>query len=126
MLYRPPSLSSTPITTGRDVARGKSNAVRRAFMAADLVRHTGWTVANAAKCAGVSIAYVYAAIAIGDDQSTRMAILRRRQPLLPNKSKPPESLAAHFRRSTKEERLEAAKAIGVSVVWDDMINPLLT
>ena len=40
------------------------------------------------KCAGVSIAYVYAAIAIGDDQSTRMAILRRRQPFLKQKQAP--------------------------------------
>jgi hypothetical protein len=37
----------------------------------------------------------------------------------------PESLAAHFLRATPEERLEAARAIGPAVIWDEMIVPIV-
>jgi hypothetical protein len=37
-----------------------------------------------------------------------------------------ETLAAHFARATRAERLEAAREIGVTAIWDDMIDPLLT
>jgi hypothetical protein len=38
----------------------------------------------------------------------------------------PESLADHFSRASQEERVEAARAIGVNAIWDDLLDPLLT
>jgi hypothetical protein len=38
---------------------------------------------------------------------------------------PPETLAEHFARSTPEECRDAANAIGVEVIWDRMIDPLI-
>lgn len=35
------------------------------------------------------------------------------------------SLAEHFQRSTPAERLHAAQVIGVAVIWDSQISPLL-
>jgi hypothetical protein len=37
----------------------------------------------------------------------------------------PESLADHLARASQEERVEAARSIGVDAVWS-MIDPLLT
>jgi hypothetical protein len=37
----------------------------------------------------------------------------------------PETLAEHFARSTPEECLDAANVIGVEVIWDRMIVPLI-
>jgi hypothetical protein len=34
-----------------------------------------------------------------------------------------ESLAAHIARSSPAERVEAAQAIGLGVIWDTMISP---
>jgi hypothetical protein len=37
-----------------------------------------------------------------------------------------ESLAEHFARCTEAERTEAARAIGIDVVWDTMISPVVS
>jgi hypothetical protein len=37
-----------------------------------------------------------------------------------------ETLAEHILRSTTAERLEAARAIGIDAVWDDMIAPVVS
>jgi hypothetical protein len=36
-----------------------------------------------------------------------------------------ESLADHLARSTPEEMADAARRIGVGVIWDRMIDPLI-
>jgi len=36
-----------------------------------------------------------------------------------------ESLVDHLMRSTPVERLEAARALGPEVVWDEMVLPLI-
>lgn len=37
-----------------------------------------------------------------------------------------ETLAAHLARSSPAERLEAARALGIDVVWDTMISPVVS
>jgi hypothetical protein len=37
----------------------------------------------------------------------------------------PETLAEHFARSTLKECRDAANVIGVEVIWDRMIDPLI-
>ena len=37
----------------------------------------------------------------------------------------PETLAEHFARSTPKECRDAANVIGVEVIWDRMIDPLI-
>ena len=34
-------------------------------------------------------------------------------------------LAEHLQRATPAERLEAARAIGIDVIWDEMISPAI-
>jgi hypothetical protein len=113
------------------VAHIKRRAVERAFLAADLVcdrvRLIKPTIGQAAVLLKVNRRYVAAAAAIGDDNIKRGVIVRGRRPLItpPVKSEP-ETLAAHLARSTPTERLEAARKIGVGVIWDEMLSPLLT
>jgi len=38
---------------------------------------------------------------------------------------PTETLAEHIARSSLAERIEAARAIGIDVVWDTMIAPVI-
>jgi hypothetical protein len=37
-----------------------------------------------------------------------------------------ETLAEHIARSSSVERIEAARAIGIDVVWDEMIAPIVS
>ena len=71
--------------------------------------------------ADVCVPYVRAALDV-TDEAGRNAILAGRRSLV---SADTESLAAHFRRATKKERIEAAREIGVSALWDEMLDPLL-
>ena len=129
MLYRPLSTSAIPEITGRNIAHGKRNAIRRAFLAADLVcgrvRFVRWTVRQAAAITGVCEQYVAAAVAVGDDRNSRIDILTGHRPLIPPPSKELESLADHFSRSTAAERIAAARKIGAGVIWDAMVAPLI-
>jgi hypothetical protein len=73
---------------------------------------------------GVGLSYLSAAIAADEDD--RLSILAGLQPMISTPDKPaPESLAEHFKRSSIIERVEAARQIGASVIWDDFLNPIL-
>jgi hypothetical protein len=37
----------------------------------------------------------------------------------------PESLAEHFARTTRSERIEFARTAGVDLIWDELIQPLI-
>jgi hypothetical protein len=40
-------------------------------------------------------------------------------------SKDTETLAEHIARSSLAERIEAARALGVHIVWDTMVAPVI-
>jgi hypothetical protein len=130
MLYSP-VYSPASSVSGRQIAHGKGNAVQRALLAADIVRgkvalHRP-TMGQAASLLKVCPSYVAAAVAIGDDIDARIAVLRGRRPLIvPPVKAEPETLAKHFSRASKAERVEAARELGAGTVWDEMLNPLLT
>jgi hypothetical protein len=70
----------------------------------------------------VSPGYVAAALAIADDE--RHAVMNGYRPLIRPKAKP-ETLAARLARATAAERAEAARVVGASAIWDEMLMPLL-
>jgi hypothetical protein len=115
---------------GLALARSELPAFRRAFRAADLVtgqlRLVNPTVRQASAVCEVSAPYTYAALRV-TDRDLRAAIEAGRKPLIStsNRRQKPETLAAHFARSTTDEWLEAARVIGPAIVWDRMIAPLV-
>jgi hypothetical protein len=95
--------------TGQDLAKGRRTKTQRVNLAEALhagkVEVTKPTLKLSAVMARVSLADVY----------------RARKP----KPKPP-SLAELLANSSPAERIEAARALGVDVVWDTMIMPIVT
>jgi hypothetical protein len=129
MLYDPKLIPAITVT-GRNVAHAKRSSAERAFLAADLHLDRAIlakpTIGQAAILLKVGRPYVAAAIAIADNADTRAAVLAGDRPLIvPGAYKNLESLAAHFARSTPAERLDAARTIGVDVLWDSLIGPLV-
>jgi hypothetical protein len=116
--------------SGCNLAHGKRSAVERAFVGADLKRSCAAlinpTIKQAACLAGVSVPYVAAAVLVADDQTLREAVLAGDVGLLEAaRANAPESLVAHFMRSTPEQRLECARAIGPAAIWDSMLVPII-
>jgi hypothetical protein len=97
--------------------------VQRAFEAADAYRDP--TIRHLAALAGISPSYVKAALKV--DFTTRLQILNGNEPLVPNGNRKldAESLTARYRRASQAEKLETATEIGVDVIFDEMLNPLL-
>jgi hypothetical protein len=137
MLYVPDTNSATsyiptPIT-GRSLAHGKRSVTECALVGADLclgyVALTSPTVKQCAALAGVCIPYVTAAIRVtlADDPAVREAVTAGRRSLLEaaKAAANTETLAEHFARCAPNEWREAARVIGVNVVWDKMIEPLI-
>jgi hypothetical protein len=62
-----------------------------------------------------------------NDFAKRMSILHGDEPLVANGNGKgiPETLTAHYRRASREEKLATATDIGVNVVFDEMLAPLL-
>jgi hypothetical protein len=57
----------------------------------------------------------------------RVPEISLRRELAARKPKPkPPTLAEHLVNSTTEEKVEAARVVGVDFVWDQMILPLIT
>jgi hypothetical protein len=112
------SPSAIPLkVTGQAIAKSHWSPRRRAFLAAKW--HSGQvtiepTVKLAAEVFGVSVLLVNAAIA--DAEYKRW---------LSEQDSPSESLTEHLKRSTPDEWLEAARAIGPAAIWDRMIAPIL-
>jgi hypothetical protein len=97
--------------TGQNAAKARRTKSQRIRLAESLVAGTTVlvrpTVKQAAALARIPIAEIY----------------RGRQARKP-KPKPP-SLAEHLVKSTLTERIEAARALGVDVVWDTMVLPIV-
>jgi hypothetical protein len=128
MLHNP----NSDISATRPKHHRVTPKVRRAFQAADIYRGPKPTVKELAAIFGVSPAYIRAAVKASDDFVMRMEIMHGNAPLVATGKrehvKPelkPESLTAHILRATPAQRIEAARAIGPSTIWDTMVNPLL-
>jgi hypothetical protein len=137
--------STTPQIAGRSLAHLKRNAVERAFLGADLVDGLVClvrpTIPQVSWLVGVNRTYIAAALGVGDNPDTRVAILEGYVPLIvpPAPPVPPakpvrfgdsvrwgESLAEHIARSTPAERAEAALEVGPGTIWDSMIVPSIS
>jgi hypothetical protein len=53
----------------------------------------------------------------------RSAVLLGRRRLVPAAKPEPETLAKHFNRASKEERLAAAHEIGAGLIGESLIEP---
>ena len=119
--YRTGSTPATPLISGRNVAHARRSIRQRALLASDLVAGrtiiTPLTIVQATAILDVSYPTVAAAQAVGDDEDARADFLAGRRYS--------ESLAEHFARTSEAERLEAAREIGVGVLWDSMISPIV-
>jgi hypothetical protein len=112
----PTSPASPPRrVTGQYLAKAHLTKRQRAKLAADLTTGTAvinpLTVKQAAAVARVPVFNVSRARRNGKRGNGRNGH--------------GESLAEHFARCTEAERAEAARAIGIDVVWDRMISPVL-
>jgi hypothetical protein len=107
--YPPKSFPASParVVSGQYLAKNHLYKRDRAKLAADIIARkvvmADFTVKQIAALVRVSVPYIAEAR---------------------NGHKRP-SLAEHLVSSTPAERLEAAKALGVDVVWDSMVLPLV-
>jgi hypothetical protein len=104
---------------GQYLARAHLSRKQRAEIAADLVEGRAeiapLTVRQAATLAAVPVVEV--------------SKVRRTNGNGHGNGKPKhngETLAEHIARSSPAERIAAARAIGVSLIWDTMIDPVIT
>jgi len=112
-----PAPASTAIyrLTGQFVARAHLSRTQRAWLAAALANGTAevypLTVKQAAEIARVPV----------------LDITKRRRNGKPSNGRGGhfESLAEHIARSSPAERLDAGRIVGLDVVWDTMISPVL-
>jgi hypothetical protein len=105
-----PSIRIPPLKiTGQNIAKGRRTRQQRIFLAEHL--HSGIaelskpTLKQAAILARVPVAAIYRARSV-------------------RKGRPP-SLADQLRNASPAERAEAARALGVDRVWDEMVLPLV-
>ena len=122
MLTYPEAVNSTstperPVrrVTGQYVARAHLSRNQRAELAAALVDGSVEIFPPTAKQAAM-----LAAVPV-------VEVTRVRRNGKPKRSAPriTETLAEHIMRSSPAERIEAARAVGVDVVWDSMISPVI-
>jgi hypothetical protein len=102
---------------GQYLARARLTRRQRAEIAVDLVNGSAEVSPPTAKQAAMLVAVPV----------VEVARLRRNGKPKRNGSSngPTESLAEHIARSPLAERIEAARAVGVDVVWDSMISPII-
>jgi hypothetical protein len=112
--------------TGRRLSRMRSTPTANAFLAADLyrgrVRVQAFTRVQAAALAGCTVASMKRALAASPAE--REAVLAGKAKLHRLRANG-ETLSAHLLRSTPDEWRAAAQSVGVDVVWERMIDPLI-
>jgi hypothetical protein len=117
-----------PCIRGLNIVRGKRTKTERALLGADL--HLGRvqvlqpTVPQCSALLNVCSRLITSALAIIDDKHAVEAVLAGRMSLL-TAERGRESLTDHFVRSSKEERAEMARTVGVGEIWDQLVLPLL-
>jgi hypothetical protein len=136
LLYISKATEAIASITGRNLAHAERTKVELAFIGADL--HLGRlalvspTIKQCAALVGTCCPYITAAIAIADNETVCDLVLDGVVPLIgvagtvgAAETVRSESLSEHFARSTPDEWLEAARAIGPALVWEHMISPLV-
>lgn len=113
-----PESTSTPQrrrVSGQYLARAHLNRRQRAELAAALVDGSVEIFPPTARQAAM-----LAAVPV-------VEVTRMRRNGKPRRSSPKatETLAQHIMRSSLAERIEAAHAVGVDVVWDTMVAPVI-
>jgi hypothetical protein len=103
--------------SGQYLARAHLTRKQRAELAAALVEGSVEvsppTVKQAAMLAAVPLVYVTKVRRNGKPKRNGSS------------STPTETLAEHIARSSVAERIEAARAVGVDLVWDTMVAPVI-
>jgi len=110
------STSERPVRRVSRLARARLNRKQRAELAAALADGAlEISVSPTAKQAAMLVAVPV------------VEVTRVRRNGKPKRSAPriTETLAEHIMRSSPAERIEAARAVGVDVVWDSMISPVI-
>jgi hypothetical protein len=124
MLYNPNVLSSTTRSRGRRRSKGQRAGVAAQWILGERPPIKP-TIQVAAAANGVSTTYVKTALKVtAAERAELVAGTVEIVEFLPER-KSPSSLSEHFISSTAEEKVEAAKALGVDVVWDQMVLPLI-
>ena len=127
----PTSGATAPVLTltGRNIAHAHRSISERALVGAGLhlnrLAITSPTVKQSAALVDVCVPYVAAAVDIIDDPVARNTVLYDGICILDaaKHSTARESLSDHIRRSTPAELAAAARATGIDLIWDSMIQP---
>jgi hypothetical protein len=130
MLYRPSPVGATaPELSGRNLAHTCRTIPERASLVGADLHHNRITLVSptlrqCAYLADVCGPYVRTAISIIDDLDARDAILRGDINILDTakRSNAHEPLD-HIQRSSAEELAAAARATGIDLIWDSMLQP---
>lgn len=116
----------------RHFRKGRRLAVARALTAARLyIDHVRATLADAAASCGSCVPYVQAANVLLRHERTHSALLSKALfgdvSLLAAAAqlKRLDTLVATYRKASATERAEFAEALGVGVVWDQMVLPVI-
>jgi hypothetical protein len=112
--------STSPIINGRGLKHRNLDRHQRADLGADVVSGTVRYIPSIGQMAGV---LGVSAAEIGKHLHARNGNGNGKHE--PKPAPAPESLAGHLLRATAAERLEAARALGVDLVWDEMVSPLV-
>ena len=109
------STSAPRRVSGQYLARAHLNRKQRAELAAALADGAVEIFPPTAKQAAMLVAFPV------------VEVTRVRRNGKPKRSvlKATETLAEHIARSSLAERIEAARAVGVDLVWDTMISPVI-
>ena len=127
------TVGSVPVRriTGRNLAHARRSTPELALIGGELhlnrLAITNPTILQCSGLVGVCPAYVRAAVDIVDDQDARDAVLHGYLNIwdAAKRSSARESLADHIRRSSAAELAAAAKATGIDLIWDSMLQPNL-
>jgi hypothetical protein len=131
-----PTVPGSVISYGIRGAPAFERAIIAAKMRRDGVGIVGLTVSQLAALFDVSATYVRAALHILDNAGALDAVLKGRANLLAaaggswdgssgNGHCNGEALVDRFIRSSKEERAEMVRTVGVDQVWDQLVFPFI-
>lgn len=110
---------------------GRRTAALRAFTGAHLYLNK-WvpTLATAAGSCGSNIEYVRAAVVLlrGDDETLQTSVLTGHTSLLAAAAQVRRlvDLIAAYRNASSAQKAAAGRAVGIDMVWDEMIIPTIT
>jgi hypothetical protein len=130
MLQIPNPTQNATRLRGHNLAHSRRSKGQRAAAAAALILGEAVlvqpTILQAAAICEVSVTYAKLALKVAAARRAELAAGTVEIVELLPKRKSPSSLTEHLIASTADEKVEAAKALGVDLIWDQMILPLIT